>query len=249
MFGGFEEQKDAQASKRWFASAGTSVVIFLIAGAGLVVLARQTSAGHADAPSIDVSFHAAEEIEPEKKPPPPPPPPPKAQAPKAKRPGKVAPPQPAVIPESRPSEADPTERIDASAMQEEFGDGEIGGQIPVTALVPPPPPPPPPPAPETRIPDPVSEIDPGVTPPRAAASNAMPVYPEKARHQGLEAEVIVKIKISARGDVIAAEVIRGDEPFASAALAAVKTWRYAPATIDGKASAFVRLVKIPFRLH
>jgi TonB family protein len=94
----------------------------------------------------------------------------------------------------------------------------------------------------------VSEVDPGVKPPRAAEGNAMPVYPEKMRHKGVEAEVIIKIKISAKGEVIAAEMIRGDEPFASAALAAVKTWRYEPATVDGRPAPFVRLVKLPFRL-
>ncbi|MCB9562617.1 MAG: energy transducer TonB [Kofleriaceae bacterium] len=77
----------------------------------------------------------------------------------------------------------------------------------------------------------------------------MPVYPEKARHDGLEADVILKIKISASGDVIAVEVVRGDEPFASAAVAAVKTWHYAPAKVDGRPASFVRLVKIPFRIH
>jgi protein TonB len=249
MFGGFEEQKDAQAGKRWFASAGTSLVIFVLGAIALVILAKQTSASPQEAPSIDVTFHAEEAPEPEKAPPPPPPPPPTTEKKKAKRPGKVAPVQPSAIPEARPDEAEPGERVDATALQEEFGDGEVGTELP-TASAPPPPPPPPPPAAalDVKIPDPVSEVDPGVKPPRAAAGNAMPVYPEKMRHKGVEAEVIIKIKISAKGEVIAAEVIRGDEPFASAALAAVKTWRYEPATVDGRPAPFVRLVKLPFRL-
>jgi protein TonB len=243
VFGGFEEEHDAQSRKRWFASTGTSVVVFVAVGIGLVVLAKQQTSEAKEEPPIDVTFRGS----PEPEPPPPPPPPPKSQAPRAKKPGKVAPLQPQVIPETRPDEAEPTGHFDATVGQEEYGDG-LGGAAPVAAA-PPPPPPPPPPVRDERIPDPISEVDPGVVAPRAKAENAMPVYPEAARKQGVEAEVILEIKIDARGDVIAVEVIRGKEPFASAAKAAVETWHYTPAVVDGKPSAFVKLVKIPFRLH
>jgi len=246
VFGGFEQAKDEQARKRWFASTGTSLLIFIAVGIGLVILAKQTATEAKEEPPIDVTFRQAPELEEHEPPPPPPPPPPKAAA-RPKRPGKVAPMQPNVIPETRPDEANPSGHFDATAEQEEFGDGELGGAA-TTAPAPPPPPPPPPPR-EERIPDPVTEIDPGVAAPRPRGENAMPVYPEKARKKGLEAEVILKIKISAKGDVIAVEVLRGDEPFASAAKAAVQTWHYAPALVDGKPSSFVKLVKIPFRLH
>jgi len=247
VFGGFEQETDAQSRKRWFASTGTSVLIFVAVAVGLAILAKQTASEAKEEPPIDVTFRGAPEIEEKEAPPPPPPPPPKSSTPRAKKPGKLAPLQPTIIPETRPDEATPTGKFDATADQgEEFGDGELGG-----ATTEPAPPPPPPPAPvrEDRIPDPVSEIDPGVVAPHASSSNAMPVYPEAARKKGLEAEVILKIKISAKGDVIAVEIIRGDEPFASAAKAAVETWHYTPAVIDGKSSAFVKLVKIPFRLH
>ena len=59
MFGGFEQAKDEKARKRWFASAGTSLIVYVIVGAGLLVLARQTVAKPKEEPPIDVSFHAA----------------------------------------------------------------------------------------------------------------------------------------------------------------------------------------------
>lgn len=249
VFGGFEDTKDERAKKRWFASTGTSLLIFVVVGIALVILAKQQTSAAAPEPEIDVTFRAAPEVEEAAKPPPPPPPPPKASGPKPKRPGKPAPSQVNVIPETRPEEAEPTGDFDPGAGAiEEFGDGELGGGV-VEAKAPPPPPPPPPPPRAERIPDPVSEVDPGVVAPRAAERNAMPVYPDAARKKGLEAEVVLKIKISARGEVVAVEVLRGDEPFASAAKTAVKTWRYAPATVDGKPAAFVKLVRIPFRLQ
>jgi TonB family protein len=75
------------------------------------------------------------------------------------------------------------------------------------------------------------------------------VYPKDVRNKGVEADVILRITISVNGDVADVEVLSGDEPFASAAVAAVKTWRYRPATVDGVAVPVKRKVKIPFRIQ
>lgn len=85
--------------------------------------------------------------------------------------------------------------------------------------------------------------------PVALAGNALPAYPEAARKKGLQGDVILKVRIDATGLVIAVELIRGDEPFASVAIAAVRTWRYRPALIDGKPVAYARRVQIPFRIR
>jgi TonB family protein len=69
------------------------------------------------------------------------------------------------------------------------------------------------------------------------------------RHKGVEAEVVLKIEISEQGDVVDVQVVRGDEPFLTAAIAAVKTWKYSPAVDDGTPVASTRVVKIPFRLN
>ncbi|RKH93419.1 energy transducer TonB, partial [Corallococcus sp. AB030] len=50
------------------------------------------------------------------------------------------------------------------------------------------------------------------------------------------------------GRVTGLKVMRGDEPFASAALAAARTWRFKPAVVSGQPTAVFRIFKVPFRL-
>jgi TonB family protein len=56
-------------------------------------------------------------------------------------------------------------------------------------------------------------------------------YPEGA--QG-DADVVVAVVVNTDGSVRSARVVTGDEPFASAAVAASSSWRFEPATRDGK---------------
>jgi TonB family protein len=58
-------------------------------------------------------------------------------------------------------------------------------------------------------------------------------YPLDAGAQG-EASVALELTLSAQGDVTLAVAIEGDEPFASRAVAAAKSWKFQPATRDGK---------------
>jgi len=44
------------------------------------------------------------------------------------------------------------------------------------------------------------------------------------------------------------QVMRGEEPFASAAIAAVKKWKYEPARHEGQPITVYRIVQIPFKL-
>lgn len=85
--------------------------------------------------------------------------------------------------------------------------------------------------------------------PTPLPGNTLPAYPDAARRAGRQGDVILKVRISDTGEVVAVELIRGDEPFASAAIAAVRTWRYRPATIDGRPSPYTRRVQIPFRIR
>lgn len=243
MFGGFEKEKDEQARKRWFASGGISLVIYALVGVVVIYVARSTVKKATAEPPIDVSFRSS--VEADEAPPPPPPPPPPTTTKRPKRPGKPAPARPTMIPEERPEEGDPTGGGPSEAF-EEFGDGELGGLG--TEAGPPPPPPPPPPKIEA-VPDPIDEVDPSVTPAKAIGGNAAPEYPKEARGKGLEADVVLRITISERGAVIDVDVLSGDEPFASAASAAVRTWRYRPATVDGSPVPVKRKVKIPFRIQ
>ncbi|WNG40143.1 TonB family protein [Archangium violaceum] len=87
------------------------------------------------------------------------------------------------------------------------------------------------------------------TPPRELESNVQPEFPQAARASGREGLVILKIIVTEDGRVGDISVMRGEEPFASAAIAAVRTWRYSPALLDGRPLSVYRVVKIPFRLR
>jgi TonB family protein len=56
--------------------------------------------------------------------------------------------------------------------------------------------------------------------------------------------VILKVYILASGQVAKVELMRGDEPFASAALAAVKHWKYTPAMYKGHPISVYRIIQI-----
>jgi TonB family protein len=81
------------------------------------------------------------------------------------------------------------------------------------------------PAPKTSVakPPPVMVMPSAVSTPLA--------YPPDA--QG-EANVALELTLSAQGTVIRATAIDGGEPFASAAVAAAKAWKFQPATRDGQ---------------
>jgi protein TonB len=69
------------------------------------------------------------------------------------------------------------------------------------------------------------------------------------RKKGVEALVILRVLIDEQGHVKDIEVVQGEEPFLAAALEAVKTRRYQPATLDGRPTAVHRLIRVPFRLR
>jgi protein TonB len=187
-----------------------------------------------------------------KEPPPPPPPPPKVQAlpPAAAAPvvrpdqkirklDKPPPPKELVAPKemplAAPKEADPSEDKGVAVYGEGQGDpagleggmaggvagGMVGGAI---AL------------PEDAV------------PPKPLGSNTPPPYPQEARAAGKTGTVILKVVILADGKVADVQVMRGDEPFASEAVKAVKGWKYEPARFKGQAITVYRIIQIPFKL-
>jgi len=44
------------------------------------------------------------------------------------------------------------------------------------------------------------------------------------------------------------EVLRGEEPFKTAAVEAAKKWKYKPAMVKGQPISVYRIIQIPFRL-
>ncbi len=85
-------------------------------------------------------------------------------------------------------------------------------------------------------------------PPTPLKSNVVPAYPHEARAAGKTGTVVLKVIILADGSVADVEVMRGEEPFVSAAVAAVKTWKYEPARHRGQPITVYRIVRIPFKL-
>ncbi|MFP2931454.1 energy transducer TonB, partial [Pyxidicoccus sp. 3LG] len=86
-------------------------------------------------------------------------------------------------------------------------------------------------------------------PPVELASNVRPEFPQSARSAGREGQVILKLVVTETGEVRDVTVLRGEEPFVSAAVRAVSTWRYQPAVLEGRPIAVHRVVKVPFRLR
>lgn len=86
-------------------------------------------------------------------------------------------------------------------------------------------------------------------PPEPSEGNAQPEYPESARTTGQEARVVLKIVVELDGTVGRVQVLKGEEPFVSAALSVVKTWKYEPATLEGAPLAVFKIVNITFSLR
>ena len=85
-------------------------------------------------------------------------------------------------------------------------------------------------------------------PPMPSGSNVIPPYPQEARASGKTGTVVLKVVILADGTVADVQVMRGDEPFVSAAVKTVKTWRYQPARYKGQPITVYRIIQIPFKL-
>jgi protein TonB len=247
-FGGFSSYRGTeQGSHSWTAALLSSSAIYLGLIVAVATIGAAAKTGVVEK-VIDVTF-----VEQVVKPPPPPPPPqvvvkppPAAAAAPVVRPDqkirrldKPPPPKemlaPTEMPLEAPAEADPSEDKGIAVFGDGAGDpagleggqaggvagGMVGGAIalPEHAIAP---------MPDDR--------------------NVPPDYPQEARAAGKTGTVILKVVILADGSVADVTVMRGDEPFASAAVQAVRNWRYEPATYQGQAITVYRIIQIPFKL-
>jgi protein TonB len=257
MFGAYELTADLERDKRLaLASVVALVVLGAMLAATLVLSARPPPL--AKEKSIDVAF----------RPPPPPPPPAKIENPPPPPPKKVAipkPPPPVVVeapvappvpvpaaaamvaPKEIPKTAAPESTVAVAAIQVAVGgqgDGTgtaIGG-----------------PRTDEESVAPV-EVKAGATgpvnlpeeaePPEPDEENAAPEYPEAARATGQEARVVLKVVVEKSGTIGRIQVLKGEEPFVSSALAAVKSWRFTPATLDGQPIAVFLTIPVKFSLR
>jgi protein TonB len=248
VFGCYGRQ--TAAPRDWATSflASTGIYVALVL---LAVTLGSAAKKVVRAVAVDVKF--VEKIVNE---PPPPPPQPvvdlKPQAPAAAAPvvrpdqkirrlDKPPPPKemvaPKAMPEAAPREADPSEDKGVAVYGEDGkGDpagleggvtqgGVVGGQVGGAIALP-----------EDAI------------APTPSKTNAIPPYPQEARAGGRTGTVVLKVIILADGSVGRVEVLRGEEPFVSAALGAIKNWKYEPARYKGQAISVYRIIQIPFKL-
>ena len=246
-FGAYTRRADG--GRDWVTSLVASLGIYLALAIAVVTLG---SAAKRVAKMAGVEVKFVEKIVNE---PPPPPPPPvaevKPQAPAAMAPvvrpdqkirklDKPPPPKemvaPKAMPQDAPREADPSEDKGVAVYGDGKGDpagleggvtegGTLGGQVGGAIALP-----------EDAI------------PPAPANGNAVPAYPQEARASGKTGTVTLKVVILADGTVANVQVLRGDEPFVTAALQAVKHWKYEPARYKGQPIAVYRIIQIPFKL-
>jgi periplasmic protein TonB len=109
------------------------------------------------------------------------------------------------------------------------------------------PPAPPSPAPVVTAP---SKTDVSI-PASYSASNQKPIYPNMSKRLGEQGTVVLRVLVKADGSAGEVEVKSSSNypRLDQAAIDAVKTWRFNPAKIDGKATDEWYQVPIPFKLQ
>jgi protein TonB len=225
---------DRTRKRRFAASTGLAMVVYAAIGASVVVLASPEEIPK-DEDLLDVTFEHTLKKEA------PPPPPPKIDKPPPKPRAKPAMVAPTVIPDQKLAEADPAQALAvADAPDPTAAAVEEAAKVEKPVDVPPPPPPPKPRKAE------LVSLPEDADPPEPCENNEPPKYPEAARTAGIEGKVILKLGISETGAVIDIKVLKGDPMLAEAALAAVKTWCFSPAKLDGKPIAVYKIQSVAF---
>jgi len=80
-------------------------------------------------------------------------------------------------------------------------------------------------------------------------SRTMPVYPAAAQARGVSGTVILNIVISTSGSVSSIDPVSGPLELQQAAMNAVRTWRYRPYIIQGRAVPVATAVRMTFNLR
>lgn len=77
--------------------------------------------------------------------------------------------------------------------------------------------------------------------------SVQPTYPAGASSHQVPATMVLKAFIDEHGNVAGATIVKGDTALATAAISAVKQWRYNPYIRDGKAQPFQTVVIVDFQ--
>ncbi len=163
------------------------------------------------------------------------------------RPQPVAAPAPTPQPQPSPSKVStPTEVAQATPVAPVSAPTAPTPPAP-TRVEAPPAPAPPSPAPVVTAP---SKTDVSI-PASYSASNQKPIYPNMSKRLGEQGTVVLRVLVKADGSAGEVEVKSSSNypRLDQAAIDAVKTWRFNPAKIDGKATDEWYQVPIPFKLQ
>jgi protein TonB len=104
----------------------------------------------------------------------------------------------------------------------------------------------------------VAQDNPSPTPKRLRVSSgvanslkihdAQPQYPQKAREQGIQGDVLLQATIGTKGKLTNLRIVQGDPILVQAAVDAVKKWRYRPYILNGEPVDVETTIKIQFHL-
>jgi TonB family protein len=76
-----------------------------------------------------------------------------------------------------------------------------------------------------------------------------PVYPEVARHAGVEGDVVLRVYVSSTGRIGDVKILDGPPILARAAVEAVQHWQYQTPRMNGNPVNVVTTLIVSFRLH
>ncbi|HET9839243.1 MAG TPA: energy transducer TonB [Candidatus Angelobacter sp.] len=76
-----------------------------------------------------------------------------------------------------------------------------------------------------------------------------PVYPRRARMQGLQGEVLIDATIDTKGNLTHIQVVQGDKILAESAVDAVKKWKYRPSMVDDRPVPVETRITVRFYKH
>jgi periplasmic protein TonB len=213
-------------------------------------------------------FAVEEEPELEEEPPPPPPPNTKVEVVSKPKPKpRPKPPDKKITEAANESDAEKTVQVGPDAGSP-GGNGTTPGKPPKTVepkpktVEPKPEPKPKPKAKPAPTLDPTKPID---RPEHATApkqkSGEPPAYPKALRDEGITGKVVIKLHVHRDGSVRGAKILRksnnattdedktrADKLFLAAVVAAVKTWTFEPAKLDGQPITVWHQVTVPFTL-
>lgn len=227
---------------------GYVVGIGVVAATGSFIVLTSNQAKAQEREESVLEAQLAREPEPQPEPEPEIAPKPKAEAPRPPpQAPKVAPPSEVPTEPLKEAEADKSQLADDKDPFQRDAKVEEAKPAPTAQIVAPAPPSPPPVvAKEKKAPIRVTEE---VTPPVAVDGNVKPDYPVEAKAAGVEGVVLVKYVVTEAGAVTDVRVIKGPPELASACIAAVKSWRFSPAVLEGKPVAVVRVARFPFKIR